>query len=250
MDKIKEYAKLAQEILGNNTAYAHDKKMISDIFKVSDIDNFEKIKLRLTIIDSYYSTQMSKRLFGIEEIAKEIETINDKDLSEMFLNFLKNPDKEEYILKLFNLKFGCNKVGKKIKTAPSLISKYAYFLTNFKFPIYDSLAKISYDMLQKKYSDMKLEKLENNDIKGYFNKIKNLNEITGINDYDVLDNFLWLYGKLTQGSFSLILKKENYLELVNSITFKSRDSRGQDLEISQYIKSNLNNKKLSEIFSH
>lgn len=250
MDKIKEHAILAQKILGGNTTYAHDKKMISDIFKIQNKDTFEKIKLRLTVIDSYYSTQMNKRLFGIEEIAHGIELLSDSDKETLnkFKNFLDNSESDKQIIKLFNDDYGYNKNGEKFGVAHSLISKYAYFLSDFNFPIYDSLAIDSYKVLVDKNTKFEIKKLIKHDIFDYFKNIKYLNEISNINNYDILDNFLWLCGKLNKGSFSLVLTKEKYLELVDQINFKNSKSKDIDIEIKKYIEININNKKISKIF--
>jgi len=250
MHEINYYADLAQKILGGDTAYYHDKKMIANIFQAKKGKDFDKIKLRLTIIDSYYSTQMNKRFFGIEEIAEKILAVskNDEELINKFKNFIENPNEEMKILELFKTKFGCKKTGEQSGVAPSIISKYAYFLTNFKFPIYDNLAKEGYKLICKKYPNLELRKLNDNNIVNYFENISNLNKITNINNYDKLDNLLWLYGKLTQGSFSLILHKKDYLKLVNNIKFKSEKSKDVDNKIRNYIIENLNSSKLLDIF--
>jgi len=56
-NEIKEYTDLAFNILERDTNYVRGKKTISDVFKVDRENRFETIIFRLTIIDSYYSTQ-------------------------------------------------------------------------------------------------------------------------------------------------------------------------------------------------
>lgn len=63
-----KYSSLANKILNNETRYKTNKAIISEVFTMN---NPNKVQFRLTVIDSYYSTQMSKRLYGIEDIANE-----------------------------------------------------------------------------------------------------------------------------------------------------------------------------------
>src|SRR5690606_32084798 len=107
--------------------------------------------LRLTVIDSYYSTQMNKRIFGIEDIANKIEEFKTDDfLKKQCEIFLDNPTKSNSdISRLFEDKFGIHKNGNESGQAASLISKYLYFLMDYKFPIFDSLAIESYKTLIK-----------------------------------------------------------------------------------------------------
>ena len=72
MNNLIHYSNLAQTILNQETRYQANKKIIQDIFKTTSVLFKDTIQFRLTVIDSYYSTQMSKRLYGIEDIAKEL----------------------------------------------------------------------------------------------------------------------------------------------------------------------------------
>ena len=259
LKELSYYANLAKEILENNTKYQKDKQIISDMFesKKNTID-VDTVIFRLTIIDSYYSTQMNKRLFGIEEIAEEILKISNEDevLRKKFRDFIDTPDEHREILKLFSSQYGCDKAGEKARKASSLISKYAYFLTNFEFPIYDRFVRISYSPINKLY-EYKLPNLSEDCDKNYFQSISCLNKISKINNFDMLDNLLWLYGKLNKGSFSIILNKKKYLQLVEPIEFnakvqkkeKSGDKENKDKEIREYIEKNVNNGILNNVFT-
>ena len=90
---------------------------------------------------------MSKRLYGIEDIANELIKYSDEVLKLEINNFSQNP-KEGIIKELFNKRYGFDKEAKNNKKAISLLSKYFYFLTNCKFPIYDTLGKVSYNLLK------------------------------------------------------------------------------------------------------
>jgi len=256
---LEHYANIAERILNNDTGYSKGKKIISDIFE-KDIKETpsDTVIFRLTVIDNYYSTQMKMRLFGIKEIADKILEISkdDKDLSGRFTKFIRNIDNsEEKILSLFEDKYGYWKTGKEYGISPSIISKYAYFLTGYRFPIYDNLVKESYnDIKEKLDKGNELESLS----KGqgydelYFKNVSRLNKISGINDFDKLDMLLWLMGKINYGSFSLILDKNEYLELVKPIfpnKFEKVGSRDADKKIRDYIEKKLNKGSLNDIFN-
>ena len=78
--KLNKYSVLAQIILNQEIRYQSNKKIIHDIFKRPSVTFKDTIQFRLIVIDSYYSTQMSKRLYGIEDIANELVKYSDDDL--------------------------------------------------------------------------------------------------------------------------------------------------------------------------
>lgn len=71
------YSNLAQNILQQETMYQANKKIIQDIFIAPSVTFKDTIQFRLTVIYSYYSTQMSKRLYGIEDITQELAKHSD-----------------------------------------------------------------------------------------------------------------------------------------------------------------------------
>lgn len=88
----------------------------------------------------------------------------------------------------------------------------------------------------------------------YFECLINLSKISGINNFEQLDNLLWLYGKLKGGSFSLILNKDKYLKLVGEINWSNENiekmkSDKVDDEIRKFIKNLENQEFLHQIFS-
>ena len=86
---------------------------------------------------------MSKRYYGIEELAEALAQYSDKELIYEANKYV-NKENSEILKTLFTEKYGYNSNGKKEKKAVSLISKYLYFLTGYQFPIYDSLVKMAY----------------------------------------------------------------------------------------------------------
>ncbi len=250
MKEFKEYTDIAFNILQCDTSYIRSKNIISNIFKNNNNqDRFETIIFRLTIIDSYYSTQMNKRLFGLDDLARLLTEItnDDSSLKTLCLDFITNTSISNGIKELFIKKYGIRKTGHDAGQAASLISKYLYFLTDYKFPIYDNLSKVSYRLIQKKYPHLKISNLNKTFDISYFDNLKQLNILTETNDYNKLDNLLWLIGKLREGSLSLILNKERYLKLIQKINIpKGTKSEESDRLTREYIKINIDN--LVDIF--
>ncbi len=242
--KMQTYSELASHILDKKTDYFNDKQIINKIFTISGIDHQETIRIRLTIIDSYYSTNMSRRYYGIHHISKKIFDYYNDD--QTFINdlikFTNDPFQNDHILDIFNSPYGISKLGNPKGKAISLISKYAYFLTNFRFPIYDSIISETYPKIVNKYPEMGLEKDLPTDISGFVRIMNRLNSVSGINDFNRLDNLLWLIGKILRGNFSLILNEEAYSKIVNSIktnhNIKSAEADGM---IKNYVFDNLDN---------
>lgn len=244
---LKEYAEISHTILNNESRYKSNKTIISNLFEQPiEKNNAEIVKNRLTIIDSYYSTQMNKRLYGIEQIAEVIAKYSDAALKTESINFLNNPNQNGVIKTLLTDEYGINKEGKSFGKATSLISKYLYFLNNFQFPIYDRLAFISYKIFKTTIYNSEVEVLTPDN---YFECISYLNEITNINNFEKLDNLLWLFGKLTNGSFSILMDIDKYLELIqtNEIQIEleklensneKNKSIGKDEKIREFIKRN------------
>jgi len=251
-EKIIELANLAHKILepeNDETPYLKNKKIISEIFSQTK-EWINKEEVRLTLIDSLYSTKMAMRMYGIYDVSLALRKdfpINESDkiLSEKAISFIENVNdlnKDDFISSLFLGGYGMHKVDTDSHdSAPSLISKYLYFLTNYKFPIYDSLAKES---MSKLFGSKK-----NSDFISCFSNLKKINNDYSINNFDRLDNLLWLWGKIEKGSYSLILKREKYTELINAIKPKGKKSNEVDKELKMReneIHSVINNNYLSE----
>ena len=90
-------------------------------------------------------------------------------------------------------------------------------------------------------------------MKNYFGQMKQLNSDTNINSFENLDNLLWLVGKLSKGSFGILMNKEKYLSLISSKGINSelknqenKKSLAKNEIIRDYIKANY---KVSSMFS-
>ncbi|WP_339895396.1 hypothetical protein [uncultured Algibacter sp.] len=233
---LKNYAELSHNILNSETQYQSNKAIISALFNDKPTNDFESVvKNRITIIDSYYSTQMSKRLYGIDELANTLAQYSDDILKTETTKFLNNPREGCIINSLFSKEYGIDKSGKAFGKSISLISKYIYFLNAGNFPIYDSLAIDSYKLLKK--NRLITTKITINE-ENYFGYLKQLNLDTNINNYEKLDNLLWLLGKLSKGSFAILMNKDKYESLIKnlSVKLKSVKSKQKDNLIRKHIK--------------
>lgn len=248
MKNLIYYADLAHRVLEGNSQYSKDKQIIRHIFDSTDIEYEDKMRLRLTVIDSYYSTQMNKRLSGIDDIVTAMMHIsdNDSELRRRFIDFIINPDSK--IDDLFTGKYGFSKKGEQGKQAPSIISKYAYFLTNYKFPIYDTFAAKTYRKVRRCYPNLKLDPLSQIFDTHYFNKLATLNSRSGIANIEKLDNLLWLHGKVYSGSYSLILDRSRH-ERLNRWVGINEDLVSKDIDqrIKERIIEGINDREITSI---
>lgn len=174
-------------------------------------NQFDKVKLRLHLIVSLYSTQMSKRYYGIEELSEALAQYSDEELINEAHKHI-NVEKSQVLEKLFAEKYGYNSIGEKEKKAVSLISKYLYFLTSYQFPIYDSLVKIAYPKVIKEYN-IKTGYTKITDA-NFVQALLKLNQLSEINNFEKLDNYLWYSHKLENNSYSLIFSKEEHLKKI------------------------------------
>ena len=221
----------------NESGYSLGKSTILKVFKATDGYSHEDILARLTLIDSMYSTQMSRRYYGLEELAVALADVhNRKNLEEVFLDFLKDKDLKPFELRnskkvrtnLFIEKYGIGKNGEDKGSAVSLISKYAYFETKFKFPIYDSIVREMYPRVWNYCGFPKSEMLEfkYNDMTSFVEMINLM--ISKLNstyvNYDSLDRILWYVGKIYRGNLSLVLSRKEYDAFAEKYT-KSEDGK-------------------------
>ncbi len=216
------------------TEYCINKKAIQCAFNNNcGKSQFYKVLLRLTLIDSMYSTQMRMRPYGLGELAEVISMLGtDVELSEKFVRLHNQNDLSDFdYLKshmklyrdgsssvssnLFREGFGLEKAAKSKKRALSLITKYAYFLTRQNFPIYDSLVvDIFLDLWDIINPTITKPNIKTDDIIEYRNAIDDLRSTIGYSiTYDELDSLLWRIGKITNNSLTLVLSMEDYINV-------------------------------------
>ena len=207
----------------DNSGYSLGKSTILKVFKATNNYTQEDLLARLTLIDSMYSTQMGRRYYGLEELAAALLSVHSKKHIKLaFLDFLKDKDMKPFELgnskrsktNLFTEKYGIGKNGEDKGSAVSLISKYAYFETAFKFPIYDSIVREMYPRIWNYcgFPKNELPEFKSNDIIDFISLIDLL--ISKLEckyvTYDTLDRVLWYVGKIYRGNLSLVLSREEY----------------------------------------
>ena len=107
------------------------------------------MRKRLILIDALYSTNMNRRLYGIDQLAMDLSRYSDQGNIRRFKLVLKGND-EKWVYGLFKKKYGMKKKNADPSARCfSLITKYAYFLCNFDFPISDSLVRSHFNKLLK-----------------------------------------------------------------------------------------------------
>ena len=234
--------------------------IISRLF--SGKEDQEHILLRLVVLNSYYSTNAAYSYFSLEQLADRIidETTQFAGKSGKLPNdyfydiVLQNLGKPTTIGKnFFEASYGIKKNGTPGVTLKSLISKYAYYcmLMDTKryplgFPIYDSLARKSYRKVMKALGlkPQMVQTLDTGSIGEYISALNELREaifgagstalFCGLQQFDMLDAYLWWMGKLEGGNFSLLLTEGEYKMLINNLKLGS-----QKTDINKHIAGEL-----------
>lgn len=205
----------------------------------------EHILLRLVVLNSYYSTNAAYSYFSLERLAERIihETTQFAGKSGKLPNdyfydiVLQNLGKPTTIGKdFFEASYGIKKNGTPGATLKSLISKYAYYCMMMDtkryplgFPIYDRLARESYRKVMKALGlkPQTAQTLQSGSIGEYISALNELREVIfgkgstalfcGLQQFDILDAYLWWMGKLEGGNFSLLLTEGEYKMLINYV---------------------------------
>lgn len=230
--------KLSNEIilLQSNTAqqqnqYVQQRVIISNAFQCtsSHYDLFAIIT-RLTIIDSLYSTNARYSYFSIEEIAIAICKLgSEKNAADYFYSIACGGKDTQNI---FSSHYGIRKNLNQGNLMISLLSKYAFFalLQNpntypLGFPIYDSLVCNVYTRACKVLCATPAKSIQAN-IENYVTALEVLRNslfgtskqlFHGMQQFDVLDAYLWRMGKIDGGNFSLLLNKQDYTTFITNI---------------------------------
>ena len=221
--------------------YFLDKQSIKAVFDKIPGGSLDGELARLAMIDGMYSTQMNRRYYALEELAGnivELRNISPKKLEVVFTDFAKDPGSKDIPNAFTNLWDSSYGIGKYLGdndepiekgVAISLISKYAYFATEYKFPIYDTIACEVLPLLAKmlkiggiKGSTLKVKKSGGqrtaglDTIKNFIKAINSFKQEYGDNSeddfYDIFDRLLWYTGKIRRGNLSLILSRTEYVE--------------------------------------
>lgn len=232
---------------GNGT-YNTQRQSIKKIFEQTSGNNYNRqgIELRLIVIDSLYSTNMSKRYFAFDELGEAILSLGktEKEVIDKVISFRNNPEKENSELyEIFeNKKYGIHKNGETAGEAKSLLSKYFYFQMMSRkddvlgFPIYDSLAKNMYKPVWKYLGLRNPSSFKNKDVDiiefiKSFKKLSDeleIKQISNLQCFDLLDAYLWRMGKFSEANFSLLLDKTDYIKLIKSFGLFNYEKENKD----------------------
>lgn len=219
-------------------SYTQQRAMINQIFDMTSGANYNvpSIMLRLTVIDSLYSTNAQYSYFSIEEMAKNIHAIGGEEDAVQYFYTLVNrqdgklgEDKKNLFSNTYGIRKNCEDGSKQI----SLMSKYAYYVLiknpeehPLGFPIYDSLAIEMYPLVCKKIGLTPKSKSSISDsIEKYIealDKVRNTifsekTDFNGFQQYDLLDAYLWRMGKVNNGNYSLLLTKTEYEKFIQNL---------------------------------
>ena len=211
--------------------YTQQRVIINSVFS-SGSYGIEEIIKRLRIIDAFYTTNASFNYFSFEEMAQAIAALGSAQAANDYFYDIAcgRPDSKGLFSKPYGIQKNLQTGSKKL----SLLSKYAYYclLQNpskypLGFPIYDSLAQSAYTVVCRMIG---LKPVSNTaltaTIEAYVAGLDQLRTaifgqgnalFLGIQQFDVLDAYLWRMGKFEFGNLSLLLDEADYKIFVNNI---------------------------------
>lgn len=226
---LREILKLIASDINRDTdcecfSYVQQRQIINSLFGEYDKEDYgmAKVILRLTVIDSLYSTNAAYSYFSIEEMAEKIMSLGTERMAADYFYEIATGKVNGKIL--FDEFYGIRKKLSHGSKQMSLLSKYAYYLLlqdvdsyPLGFPIYDSLAIESYPKVSEKVENPVRKKIGAT-INGYISAINELREKIfennepwyGLQQFDLLDAYLWRLGKLENGNCSLLLDRQDY----------------------------------------
>lgn len=255
-------------------AYKVQKRLINSLFSKYDSgkDLASTIIIRLTVIDSLYATNAGYSYFSIEEMAeKMLDFSTEKDLANYFYSIALGADDSK---KIFSESYGIKKNLNEGSKQISLLSKYAYYLLlqdseayKLGFPIYDSLAMKTYPKLCSLLGiKAKSNTVISSNICDYIAGLEELrslifsaNKNYNLQDFDLLDAYLWRIGKMEEGNFSLLLDRKNYTQFIKNLDLEGSKYSSIDFNKAVYERSTyigidaikgINDNVLSSLYEH
>lgn len=229
-------------------SYIQQRQMINSLFGEYDKDDYgvAKVMLRLTVIDSLYSTNAAYSYFSIEEMAEKILSLGSEREAATYFYEIATRKVDGKIL--FDEFYGIRKNLSHGSKQMSLLSKYAYYLLlqdvksyPLGFPIYDSLAIESYPKVSIKVDNPERKNIGKT-INGYIAAINELREkmfkndelYYGLQQFDLLDAYLWRLGKLENGNCSLLLDRQDYETFIVNLGLHSCQETDIKLESNEF----------------
>lgn len=240
---------IKQESSDQCFSYVQQRQMIGRMFGKYDQKDYgmAKVMLRLTVIDSLYSTNAAYSYFSIEEMAEKIVGLgSERECADYFYKVATGATDEK---RIFNEPYGIRKNLKDGSKQMSLLSKYAYYLLMqdakaypLGFPIYDSLAIESYPKVCSKVN-LTGRKSIGTSIEAYVRAINELREAIftdkkirfGLQQFDLLDAYLWRLGKFEKGNHSLLLERKDYVSLIKNLGLAG--SASESVKFNEAVKA-------------
>ncbi len=210
--------------------------------------NEETVLKRLVLIDSLYSTNASYSYFSMEEMSERICALgSERDSADYFYGLVLGKGDPK---RLFEEAYGIRKDGSEGSKQISLLSKYAYYLLiqdaksyPLGFPIYDSLAIKSYPLVCRHLGikPVKAASLKE-DICAYVAALDGLRvrlfeglpKTYKMQDFDLLDAYLWRIGKMNGGNFSLLLDRTDYVRLISNLELGDTQSKTKKSKVEGF----------------
>lgn len=229
------------------TGYTQQCVVINDLFRMTGDENYSlyNIMLRLTVIDSLYSTNARYNHYGIEQLAVAIWNLSSERAASDYFYSIACGGKDTR--KLFSSVYGIRKNLDDGNRLHSLISKYAFYAVRqdpnaypLGFPIYDNLVVSIYGTVCK-HLCIKPKMLSPFSIEKYVAALDEVRQkffgnttahFCGYQQFYVLDMYMWRVGKCEKGSYSLLFSIGNYSQFVNNIgmaNFSSKNDKFDDV---------------------
>lgn len=213
--------------------YIQQREVIKTTFQNGKPYSVITIMQRLVVIDSLYSTNASFNYFSFEDMATAIYSLGPQEQDA--INYFKEIAQGGVDMNnIFSGKYGIRKNAEPGNVATSLLSKYAYYLLLFQpgnalgFPIYDSLVKevLPTILLQTLGVEVKKTFLNSCTIEEFIQTVNLLRDavfnntttrMSCLQQFDILDAYLWRLGKIKNGNLSLLFTKNEYIKFVNNL---------------------------------
>lgn len=240
----------AEETTIDDATYINQRSIINALFASSEF-SIGSIILRLTVIDSLYSTNAAYSYFSFDEMSQRIYAIGDGNATpagrqraerDYFYHVaLTGEDR----LGLFGEPYGFQKNLSEGTKQMSLLSKYAYYELMQErerypigFPIYDRLAREAYPTVRKMLGEKdfySMPSLETPSIKQYITCLTQLRKglfdddqlFEGYQQFDILDAYLWRMGKFGDGNLSLLLERGDYMKFILNLGMAAPVEKGK-----------------------
>lgn len=239
------------DIVNNNptgvSGYVQQREVINRVFQNTTGNGYSLLGIiqRLTVIDSLYSTNARFSYYSIEQLAAKIYGIGSEQAVADYFDGIVRGGKDTR--NLFSAHYGIRKNLENGGLLMSLVSKYAYYVLlqdaatyPLGFPIYDSLVVgvISeenpceyFGIDEGKTVPKNLQAPSIEDFVATIDKVrvKLLGNTATLFDelqqFDILDAYLWRMGKLYKGNYSLLLTCDDYCTFVDNLGLANVNSQ-------------------------